>query len=176
MMPKRFLTIILALFVFGCDYEEDENIIEDFRSLWTGFTSEESPPITCGYRYVTRGADCTGKYCDNVRLECDYIGGVIGDSTFTSFFSEEGSGGADERICPGTDEWMTGISCSGSYCDSISLKCTEFIGSATGGCAWSGWYSEETGPFSAPAGRYVKGVECDGAYCDNKRYRYCWMN
>lgn len=71
--------------------------------------------------------------------------------------------------------WMTGISCNGSYCDNISLLCSQMSGSSTGSCSWSGWYSEEQGPFYAPWGYFIKGVQCSGRYCDNKRYRYCQL-
>ncbi len=72
--------------------------------------------------------------------------------------------------------WVTGVACHGGYCDNLSLQCTQFIGSSTGSCAWSTWYSEEQAPFIAPWGYYIHGIECDGGYCDNKRYYYCWMN
>jgi hypothetical protein len=191
-----FLVILLGtlpLLAAACDTEEellpedfidvdtDDNIGEDadeddeFRA-WTGYTSEETPPIICPNYYAARGFDCTGSYCDNVAIYCQYVGGSYGQSSWTTYFSEEGSGGADERHCSGSDSWVTGVACSGSYCDDLSLRCTRFPGTSTGSCYWSGSFSEEQPPFYAPYGYYIKGMECIGSYCDDKQYRYCQMN
>lgn len=188
--PQWALAALLLSPVFllsGCDSgaiddvdeEVDEEVAvepqtEEFRA-WTGYTSEEYPPLSCPYRQAVRGVDCTGGYCDNISLYCQDSGRSPGWQAWQPFFSEEGSGTADEGHCPSGDMWVTGVDCSGGYCDNLSLLCTQFVGSATGSCAWSTWYSEEQSPFVAPWGYYVKGVECDGSYCDNKRYRYCWM-
>lgn len=155
---------------------EDEMIDEDDDELrlWTGFTSEEFPPLVCGYGQFVRGFDCQGRYCDNVRIDCHYNGVPHGTSSWTSYFSEEGSGAADERHCP-WGSFVTGIACSGGWCDNLSLLCTEAVGRGTGNCQWSPWYSEEHGPFQASSGRYIAGVECNGGWCDNKRYRHCQM-
>ncbi|MDJ0763466.1 MAG: hypothetical protein QNJ97_10795 [Myxococcota bacterium] len=154
----------------GEDIEDEE---PTFRA-WTGWTSEEFPPLECTSRRFVRGFECNYRYCDNVRMDCYYTGVSYGDSSWSSYFSEEGSGGADERHCAWGD-FMTGIACSGRYCDNISIECTEAIGKGFANCNWSGWYSEEQGPFQTPSGYYIKGIECDGSYCDNKRFRYCRM-
>lgn len=143
--------------------------------FWTGYTSEEYPPLTCPPGYAVRGADCTGDYCDNVAVDCGDTNRSVGEQSWTPYFSEEGDGLADEGHCVGTDRWMTGLACSGGYCDNLSLLCSQLIGTATGGCFWSGWYSEEQSPFVASDGYYLEGIECSGDYCDNKRYQYCWM-
>lgn len=161
----------------GCDApsEFDEVVAdteEDQFRLWTGYTSEENPPLSCPWGEAVQGAHCTGRYCDNTSLYCATTGRATGWGGWTPYFSEEGSANGQ---CVGGDMWMTGISCNGSYCDNISLLCSQMIGSATGSCAWSGWYSEEQGPFYAPWGHYVDGIQCNGRYCDNKRYRYCQM-
>ena len=124
---------------------------------------------------VVQGTHCTGGYCDNTALYCNYTGRTNGWSTWQPYISEEGEGSADEAHCNNTDMWMTGMSCTGGYCDNVSIRCTQMIGSSTGSCWWSGWYSEEQQPFFASSGTFVKGIECDGDYCDNKRYHYCWM-
>jgi hypothetical protein len=160
------------------DVEDDEDAVEDddeFRA-WTGYTSEENPPLICQNRNAVRGIDCMGDYCDNISLDCRFTGRLAGEHSWLPYFSEEGSSTADEGHCIGDNTWMTGIVCRGSYCDDISMRCSVLIGSSTGTCTWSAWYSEEQGPFTAPSGRYIKGMECDGSYCDNKRYYYCWMN
>lgn len=154
------------------DVDDAAGADDQFRS-WTGYTSEETPPLICPYGHAVQGADCKGSYCDNVALYCTPTGRGTGWSTWTPYFSEEGSGAADEGHCIGGDMWMTGIGCSGSYCDNISMLCSQMVGSWTGDCYWSAWYSEEQGAFYADPGYFIKGIECDGRYCDNKRYLYC---
>jgi hypothetical protein len=155
--------------------EETEEPADENLRAWTGYTSEETPPLICPNRYAVRGTDCSGDYCDNIALDCRYTARGAGEHSWLPYFSEEGSGTANESHCVGNNMWMTGLTCRGSYCDDLSIRCSALLGSTTGSCTWSDWYSEEQAPFSAPAGRYVKGVECGGSYCDNKRYRYCYL-
>jgi hypothetical protein len=191
---KALLHIVfggLALAIGGCDIDEtslmedevdpasaadpaeDAEEAENFR-IWTGFTSEEYPPLYCPTSNAVRGFDCSGSYCDNVSLYCDYTyRSTIGYSYWTGYFSEEGDGSADEGRCNGPQEWMTALDCNGSYCDNIDIQCSQFPGSSTGNCYWTGWYSEEQSSFLAPSGHFFKGIECGGDYCDNKRYLYC---
>src|SRR5690606_29571061 len=96
-----------------------------------------------------------------------------GQSFWTPYFSEEGSGPADEGRCTGPRRWMTGLACMGSFCDNLSIRCTQFPDTSASDCRWSDWHSEEDGRFNAPNGFFLKNIECDGDYCDNKRYRYC---
>jgi hypothetical protein len=147
---------------------------EQFRS-WTGYTSEEYPPLSCPYGEAVQGADCKGSYCDNISLYCNSTGRGTGWSTWTPYFSEEGSGTANEGHCVGGDMWMTGVACKGRYCDNLSLMCSQLVNSSTGECGWTEWYSEEQGAFGGYPGYFVKGIECSGRYCDNKRYYYCLM-
>ena len=158
----------------GCEATEEYEEYDELRS-WTAYTSEEYPPLECPYGYAAQGVDCDGSYCDNVALYCTDTGRQTGWTTWGPNFSEEGSGSADEGHCVGGDAWVTGVNCSGSYCDNLSLRCSQIIGSSTGTCWWSAWYSEEQGSFFGNGGTYLKGMECDGSYCDNKRYRYCQM-
>jgi hypothetical protein len=155
--------------VANADAEDDE-----FR-WWTGYTSEENPPLHCPPGEAVQGFDCRGDYCDNVALYCTSTGRSLGSQTVMPYFSEEGEGAADEGHCVGGDMWMTGVACRGGYCDDLAMTCTQMIGSWTGLCWWSGWHSEEQGSFYAPYGHFVKGIECNGDYCDNKRFYYCQM-
>lgn len=68
---------------------------------------------------------------------------------------------------------MTGLDCDGGWCDNISLACTQVFGRSVGTCYWSGYYSEESGPFQAPGGYYLCGMQCRGSRCDDMRYYYC---
>lgn len=149
----------------------------DGPRAWSGFVSEEQPPTICPNNYAVRGFDCDGSYCDNVAINCRPVfGAEFGQSIWTPYFSEEGS--MDERRgqCAGPQRWMTGVACSGSYCDNLTIRCTAFPGTTPSNCSWSGWFSEEQPRFNAPNGYFIKTVECGGSYCDNKRYRYCRMN
>lgn len=144
---------------------------------WSGYVSEEQPPTICANNYAVRGFDCSGSYCDNVSINCRPVfGHPFGNSIWTPYFSEEGSTADRRGRCAGPQRWMTGVACSGSYCDNLSIRCTQFPGSSPSNCEWSGWYSEEQSRFNAPSGYFIKAVECSGSYCDNKRYRYCRMN
>jgi hypothetical protein len=147
---------------------------EELRA-WTAYTSEEFPPLECPNGQAVQGIDCTGSYCDNLALYCAYTSRASGWSTWVPYFSEEGAGTADEGHCVNTDMWLTGINCRGDYCDDLTMRCTQMIGSWTGTCWWSGWYSEEQAPFYASGDTFIKGIECDGDYCDNRRYYYCQL-
>lgn len=162
----------------GCVASTDDVEIDEIEmheaddlapKVWTGYTSEEHPPLQCNARTLVRGAECQGKYCDNTRLDCVSATGTFGDSSWTSYFSEEG---ANSRTCA-NGEWVTGIACQGKYCDNISLRCTEVIGSSATNCSWTGTYSEEDGPYQAGTGRFIRGVRCTGKYCDNHAYYVC---
>lgn len=144
---------------------------------WTGYTSDELPSLICADGEAVRGVECSGGWCDNISLLCEDTGLPTGAQTWQPYFSEEaGSGGrANESYCPGPDWWMSGIDCGGGWCDNLSMLCTQVVGSSTGPCRWSGWYSEETGTFVAPEGHYITGIECSGNFCDELRYQYCEM-
>lgn len=151
---------------------EDAIADADRLELWTGWTSEEYPPLTCNTGNVARGVDCSGQYCDWVSLDCVSPGSAtFTTQSWTSYFSEEGT---NYRYCP-SQSWLTGIACKGSYCDDISLKCTRITNRTPTNCDWSGYFSEEDPPFVAPSGKYIRGVQCGGNYCDNKRYYHCNM-
>ncbi|WP_157595180.1 hypothetical protein [Plesiocystis pacifica] len=184
-MKKALFSALMAFLTVTACAEEDfevldagdtgaEGLDEDTFRFWTGWTSEEDPPSACPNRYVARGVDCKGKYCDDLKMDCHYTGRWHGDTSWLPAISEESP--QNVASCTASNEWMTGFSCSGKYCDNVSLRCTELANTSTGSCTWSGWYSEEQAPFNAPSGRYIKGMRCNGKYCDNKQYRHCVMN
>jgi hypothetical protein len=185
-IPRWSIAALLlspAQLLAGCgEPEEIDPVVDDvstrddtFRA-WTGYTSEEYPPLICRNGQAVRGIDCMGDSCDDIALDCRTTVKIPGEHMWLPYFSEEGAGSADEGHCVGNNVWMTGITCSGRYCDNISLRCSTLIGSSTGDCEWSGWYSDEQGPYTAPSAHYIKAIECEGMYCDNKRYRHCRMN
>jgi hypothetical protein len=165
----------LAPLGLGCVLDEsgdiDRVVDEVDNALWTGWTSEEFPPLLCADQRLVRGGECAGSYCDNVRLDCTTVTGTFGGSSWSTYFSEEG---VNERVC-GPGEWVTGIDCNNSYCDNLSIECTQVTGRSVGSCSWSAAFSEEHGPFIAPAGRFVRGMRCTGRYCDNQSYLHCQL-
>jgi hypothetical protein len=120
---------------------------------WTHWFSEETPPPSdigttstdppmnagvCQYGIgidavipgVMTGAHCTGKYCDNMQLECDqpvkYNGATPVPSIATNCqtygpYSEE-NGSQDF----GAGRFVSAISCSGKYCDNLTFTVCSF--------------------------------------------------
>ncbi|MEM6991077.1 MAG: hypothetical protein AAF721_11280 [Myxococcota bacterium] len=135
------------------------------------YVSEEGPASTCGTGEAVTGFRCLGSYCDNVALQCSAVAG-LGDSKWSRWFSEEGAPTRDRYACA-ADSVMTGVTCSGNYCDNLSLECTK-TSQTLSGCKWGAKkYSEEQGPLLLPAGKVVRGVVCSGSYCDNKQFLTC---
>lgn len=176
-------------------------------TYWTGWVSEESGGPVAGCSAWTEAAvgfGCSGSYCDNVRLLCETLpfGAKVNQATdyWSGWFSEEHDGYGtyhsegwyryeDENyhVCHSYDNQpgvVTGIRCSGSYCDNISVECSQLIVQRGGilgptlpvgvtNCAWTGWYSEEQGSVDFGDNRYITGVECAGSRCDDKRFYVC---
>ena len=69
---------------------------------------------------------------------------------------------------------VTGISCSGRYCDNLSLRCS-YQPNFRADIGWSRVFSEET-PFEMDSRYHVSGVKCFNDYCDNKRLHYVQLN
>lgn len=116
------------------------------------------------------GFQCTGGWCDNIRLLCDSFPGTLGAlQPWTPFFSEENPAHA----CSGLDEWIVGIQCRGWWCDEIRFRCRK--GTQAGArtverssCGGTAVVSEETPPMSLEGtGRFLVGLDCDGGFCDN---------
>jgi hypothetical protein len=195
-MSRRGKSVLAAFLFLGMTGEARADL------YWTDYVSEEDGPALCNES--TEGAvgfACTGDYCDNVALLCEsFPYGALAPSWngyLTAFFSEEHDGfstwyssgwyrfdNENYEVChnhqssPGV---LTGIDCSGDYCDNISLECRQPEGTVSGvyrklnatNCSWSGWYSEEQGSVDFGMHRYITGVECSGDYCDNKRFYVC---
>ncbi len=170
---------------------------------YTPWVSEENGgPMTFCYSgdEAVKGFQCSGGYCDWVRLWCETLPYDIEVHYYNSsdFFSEEDSGigrstsegwyGYDNsfsHVCNyvGAAGIMTGISCQGSYCDNISVECaTPFT--TFGGvlepvemtdCDWTTPISEEDPPLLLADNQYITGVSCTGAFCDNKSFYACTL-
>jgi hypothetical protein len=178
--PMLLSALCLLLSLPGCGPGEEpaglpgDTVSEVQQATsYTGATSEELPPIHCGGTSVAMGLGCGGFNCDNVSLVCDSIPRNSGyaNVTWTQPFSEET---VNPTLCP-TGSWVTGASCSGGYCDNVSLECTYLTGRTVGDCGWSDWISDETSIWRAPAGYFIRGAKCRGWWCDDISVYYCKM-
>jgi hypothetical protein len=140
---------------------------------WTISTSEEFQPIGCGAGNLINQMGCSGSYCDNVGAYCSSTGTTFGDTSWTSYFSEEGT---NYRTCS-AGWWMTGLVCRGSNCDDISIQCTQVTNRGTGSCRWADRQFSEEFPntYSLPSGWYARGLACTGSRCDNLRVYECQL-
>ena len=140
-------------------------------SSWSGSTSEEYPPLTASNGQLITAMRCRGSYCDNISLGYQNLPGVNHTTNYwTPYFSEEAP---NSQICSGTNNFMTGISCKGSYCDNVSLQCTSVSGRTKSTCKWMPWFSEEAEYSYLEPGYYASGLACRGSYCDDKSILAC---
>jgi hypothetical protein len=82
----------------------------------------------------------------------------------------ESLGPISEETPPATcnpGSFISGIRCTGSYCDNIKISCAVFRGAALGRASWMPWVSEEQGLRECPQNHLIAGLACQGSYCDN---------
>jgi hypothetical protein len=130
---------------------------------WLDGVSEEQPNGSrCAVDEVVNGVACTGRYCDNVSIQC-CPQPAAGPVRETAYFSEEQPGGA---VCDSAS-WVVGVKCRGDNCDSMSLQCMS-TGQRQQACEWTPFVSEEA-PMSrqCPANKRMAGARCQGSYCDS---------
>jgi hypothetical protein len=85
------------------------------------------------------------------------------DCHFTDWFSEENTSG---QMCP-TGYVVTGIKCSGDYCDNKQLQCCRISNLVLGDSLhFSQYFSEEKKNFYKNDHEVVVGMRCMGRYCD----------
>ena len=138
--------------------------------VWKNWVSEEQPASTCATGQLVSGYSCSGGNCDNQRLECHDYGGVLGDRTWSNWFSEEAPNNFYQ--CPG-QAYVMGVTCSGSSCDNLSVECTTTTLAKTN-CQWFGPYSEEAPSTYLTGGtQAIAGIWCTGSNCDNHYYWVC---
>ena len=66
--------------------------------------------------------------------------------------------------------FVSGIRCTGSYCDNIEITCSKLPGSSVGADhRWTPWVSEESSSpaWCGPGPGLLAGMACKGRYCDN---------
>src|SRR3982074_471122 len=71
----------------------------------------------------------------------------------------ESLGPISEETPPATcnpGSFISGIRCTGSYCDNIKISCAVFRGAALGRASWMPWVSEEQG---------LKGMPAEPSHC-----------
>jgi hypothetical protein len=141
-------------------------VIADF---WSPRVSEETPPFTTYRPHLINAFNCSGRLCDNLRLNSRRNGSNHGANSWTSWFSEEGR---NWRICPGR-RYMTGVACRGRFCDNLSLQCTVIGNKRKTNCYWTPNFSEESGVLSLRDGYFAVGMRCSGRNCDNKSIYAC---
>lgn len=140
-------------------------------SAWSGLTSDGYPPLTASNGRLISAMRCKGSYCDNVYLGYEIVPGVNHATNYwTSYFSEEAP---SSQVCSGPNNFMTGISCKGSYCDNVSLQCTLVSGKTKTTCKWMPWFSEEAEYSYLEPGYYASGLACRGSNCDNMSILAC---
>jgi len=143
---------------------------------WTNWASDEEPLTIakCASGSLVAAFQCSGGSCDNVSLLCLPQFAQNQPGYWTDWFSEEGAQyGANVRFC-NDKHWMTGISCSGGWCDNIRLYCQDYPDLPVRSCFWSAWISEENGgTLNFPPGYFARGAACDGGNCDNMSFYLC---
>jgi hypothetical protein len=143
-----------------------------------GPISEETPPAACDPGSFISAIQCTGSYCDNIRISCRrFTNAALGGATWMDWVSEE----QGLRLCP-PNHLVAGFACRGSYCDNISLLCVEVTNLNITSCLdETRRVSEEGGgqlsfsEYSDVAGQliFATGMKCFGGYCDDKSFRVC---
>jgi len=82
-----------------------------------------------------------------------------------------------KRTCTaGWAGWfVSGIRCTGRYCDNVEITCTKIPGATVGADNhWTPWVSEESSSpaWCGPEPNLIAGFACNGSYCDNISF-YC---
>jgi hypothetical protein len=171
---------------FSTVYDDRANPPPPAPPAWTPpSTCTYTPPISDEYEKHARdcpwgfvqGMTCSGRYCDDVTLQCCGTGLRALPPVYTPWFSDNTGGdlGPNPQLCP-EGHYMSGLACRGSYCDDMRLACTS-TGKPHANCAWTGFFSDPGDSLpssqSCPAGQAAVGVECRGNNCDDLRIYCC---
>mmetsp|Transcript_16309 Transcript_16309/g.29828 ORF Transcript_16309/g.29828 Transcript_16309/m.29828 type:complete len:336 (-) Transcript_16309:827-1834(-) len=148
-------------------------VLDDFRGdsyVPSSWFSEENGGRSDLLKFPISSIRTSGRFADSMQLLGTKLGsGEVLDTssiTLTSEFSEGSS-----RACP-AGQLVTGIRCSGRYCDNKQLECAALRKDYqvdTARVAYSATFSEETGVGQCTFATYMSGLECSGEYCDNLR-------
>ena len=146
--------------------------LQGFADFWTGYTSEEYPPVRCHQGGIMSGVACDGRYCDNMALLCSQTYYAYALRFWSPFISEEAS---NSFICP-SGGFITALDCNGRYCDNLAVECTPLVNRGRRACYWTAAISEEGAELIFPAGYYAAGLRCTGSYCDNVAFYVCLVD
>lgn len=123
------------------------------------------------------GWKCYGGNCDDKKMRIPTNGDNIlaggagnGDIQGPSNISEEG--GRSTMECG--NRLISRLRCRGGNCDNTDVWCRNLADGyriVRSTEWWSGWFSEEQGPYDCPANYWLWGFQCGGGSCDNQRLR-----
>ena len=135
---------------------------------WTAWFSDEGwGSASCNG--LISGMECSGRYCDSVRLGCDYsLGSDHVSSRWKGWFSD-----TSESLCD-KGQFVTAVQCKGRYCDDLRLSCSSVPSTLVqSNCRWLGWFSDGSGKQVFLEGTRLTGLACTGRYCDDLRPYVC---
>lgn len=103
---------------------------------YTRQTTDGKPPAICNPNRVMVGMSCSGRYCDDMQIQCasvklaEEVSEIASHSEvqfgqtpdegcdWTAYFSEEDLG----QTCP-QGKFPRGLACTGRYCDNMAIYC-----------------------------------------------------
>jgi len=108
--------------LYCCPYHHT-NDTESSTQYSSWFTDGDNNSYITNSKFIS-GLRCRGNYCDDISLRILQTPKLsnIGQCFFMPRISEEGSA---ESICP-EGFFGAGMSCSGDYCDNVSLRCCRY--------------------------------------------------
>jgi len=152
--------------------------------------SDETSFAVCPDHYLLSGVKCEGRYCDDITpICCRYLSeryqpsNSIDDAPspplppgsdnqyWTAPYSEEGTGLSPSK--PGLDGLVSGLRCSGDYCDDLQLRRASPGAKRGGTCVWLDPTSEEDAGAQCSERYYVNDIKCAGSYCDELSLQCC---
>jgi hypothetical protein len=173
MIKKSFLAVALTgLMTTGAFAAAPAVQNNCYHTPWFSEEGDAREDCDTQQNYAVRGMNCRGSYCDNKQLYCcaDDLPGLDPSNRIESpYFSEEGNGSYEDKT-----RVLTGLSCTGRYCDNISMKMYGFRTAPQIDQYWTqNWFSEEKGYDRCQRNGvemgFVVGLACDYRYCDNLR-------
>jgi hypothetical protein len=155
---------------------------------WSNWYSEErggypSPAKT--YQFIA-GVECSGDYCDNLRVDRHTPGLTVGtDCSTLERISEETHG----TQCP-ANQFISELRCTGSYCDNLTTECCRPAEEPGADCKVAqtaqgaeipvvrGLVGPQKGGTASycDSGYAARGIDCFGDYCGAMQTTCCRYN
>ncbi len=152
---------------------------------WTNWVSEEEGEVLAKPGFYLAGYRCSGKYGDNQKLyfkSFESFDRTANGSTYRRWVKSISEEPPSDRYLASQGFLMTGLRCSGRYCDNINLQVARNrradLSVDRTRQYWTHWISEESdwNEFIAPEGHFIVGYECKGSYCDDRRFLVAPIN